>query len=74
VFIASRISGEPKETEEMEPRWFNIDDIPNEHMWSDCTFWLPTLLQGDFGKAEFEGVFFFKVSFERRSIMHLLAE
>lgn len=38
--------GEPVETEEMCPEWFNITQIPYERMWSDDIYWLPTLLAG----------------------------
>ncbi len=36
--------GEPKETNEMTPRWFDISQIPYEQMWSDDAHWLPLLL------------------------------
>lgn len=44
VFGATKFSGEPKETDEMTPRWFDVAQIPYEQMWSDDTHWLPLLL------------------------------
>lgn len=43
--------GEPQETEEMRPQWFDIRDIPYDKMWPDEKIWLPHLLNGEF----FEG-------------------
>ena len=38
---------EPVETEEMNPKWFSIHDIPFDSMWEDDPFWLPRMLQGE---------------------------
>jgi len=53
VFIANDWEGEPSESEEMKPQWFEIDKIPFESMWSDDQFWLPQVLSGKKIKAEF---------------------
>ena len=34
----------PRETDEMEPRWFSVDEVPYEQMWQDDKFWLPAVL------------------------------
>lgn len=47
VFHTSRIIGNPVETDEMRPKWFNVDSIPYEEMWSDDRFWLPKFLAGE---------------------------
>ncbi len=39
--------GEPRETEEMAPRWFAESELPWEHMWPDDRIWLPRLLRGE---------------------------
>jgi len=55
-FIASDdIIGEPEETEEMLPRWFEHSEIPYKKMWVDDQYWLPLLLSG----KNFEGKFLF---------------
>ena len=38
--------GEPRETTEMSPRWFNIEDIPYGSMWDDDKYWMPLFLEG----------------------------
>jgi ADP-ribose pyrophosphatase YjhB (NUDIX family) len=44
LFVATEWQGEPHETEEMRPQWFNINDIPFEDMWIDDQIWMPLLL------------------------------
>lgn len=33
-------------SDEMEPQWWNWDEIPLEQMWLDDQYWLPQLLAG----------------------------
>lgn len=35
IFKATEFHGEPKETEEMRPGWFHVDEIPFKEMWPD---------------------------------------
>ncbi len=53
VFFTNDWQGEPKETEEMKPKWFKIKDIPFNQMWPDDKYWLPRVLNGERIKAEF---------------------
>lgn len=46
VFKITAWEGEPKESEEMNPDWFDIDKIPFENMWSDDIHWMPKVLSG----------------------------
>ncbi len=55
IFKVANFSGEPMETGEMKPRWFNIDQIPYETMWPDDIYWLPMFLAG----KKFKGRFLF---------------
>jgi 8-oxo-dGTP diphosphatase/2-hydroxy-dATP diphosphatase len=55
VFSCSDFEGEIKETEEMKPRWFKIEEVPFNQMWPDDKYWLPLLLKG----KNFEGEFYF---------------
>jgi len=55
IFKALDFSGEPIETEEMKPRWFQISEIPFDGMWPDDVFWMPLFLEG----KKFEGMFVF---------------
>lgn len=47
VFISDVWQGEPVETEEMAPQWFNISELPLDTMWPDDAFWLPQVLRGE---------------------------
>lgn len=53
VFLAKSWEGEPKESEEMAPKWFKVPEIPYDEMWDDDKFWLPYILKGEKLKADF---------------------
>ena len=46
VYLCDAWDGEPSETEEMAPQWFDIDKIPYETMWDDDKYWLEQALSG----------------------------
>lgn len=46
VFRATEFTGDPTETEEMRPKWFEVADIPYDTMWSDDEYWFPLFLEG----------------------------
>jgi 8-oxo-dGTP diphosphatase len=46
VFFADEHSGIPVETDEADPFWCKINDLPYEQMWEDDRHWLPLVLQG----------------------------
>ncbi|XP_061605220.1 oxidized purine nucleoside triphosphate hydrolase [Phyllopteryx taeniolatus] len=56
IFRADSYNGEPMETEEMRPQWFDLDKIPFDQMWPDDKIWFPLLLQ----KRKFVGYFHFQ--------------
>jgi len=37
---------EPMESEEMNPKWFDVPDIPYDQMWKDDIYWLGDLING----------------------------
>ena len=53
VFFAKKWEGAPKESEEVKPKWFKINEIPFNQMWPDDRFWLPKVLKGEKLKAGF---------------------
>lgn len=53
VFLIKDWEGEPIESEEMAPRWFNIAEIPFDKMWDDDRHWLPHVLENKKMKAKF---------------------
>ena len=53
AFFCEEWEGEPQESEEMAPQWFNQKELPFEKMWADDGLWLPEVLmskkiRGDF--------------------------
>lgn len=46
VFLVKKWLGKPKESEEMKPSWFKIDDLPYQEMWADDPLWLSRVLVG----------------------------
>ena len=56
VFRVDDFKGEPVETEEMKPQWFDIDEVPFDTMWLDDKFWFPLFFEG----KKFKGQFLFE--------------
>lgn len=44
VFYTSQFSGVATESEEMMPRWFDIDQIPYDQMCGDVRYWMPFVI------------------------------
>lgn len=55
LFRVTGYRGEPRESEEMLPRWFATDALPFGEMWPDDPYWMPLLLS----RKRFEGRFLF---------------
>ena len=53
IFKAISFVGNPTESDEVKPRWFDIDEIPFDQMWPDDKYWLPLFLEGKKFKARF---------------------
>nr|XP_060642859.1 oxidized purine nucleoside triphosphate hydrolase [Anolis sagrei ordinatus] len=53
IFRADSFQGDPTESEEMCPQWFELDHVPFESMWPDDIYWFPLLLR----KKRFHGYF-----------------
>ncbi|XP_067089470.1 oxidized purine nucleoside triphosphate hydrolase isoform X1 [Osmerus mordax] len=56
VFRTDTYNGEPTESDEMRPQWFDFDKIPFSKMWADDIMWFPLMLQ----KKKFLGYFKFQ--------------
>lgn len=52
-FRTENFIGEPLETEEMRPQWFDKNNVPFESMWADDFYWWPHFLANDKFRAEF---------------------
>lgn len=53
VFAVTHYTGEPQETEEMMPQWFELANIPYTKMWADDRYWLPLFLAGNYFTGHF---------------------
>ena len=53
VFVAQSYVGEIVETDEMRPKWFNLNKIPYDNMFEDDKLWLPEILKGNKVNAQF---------------------
>lgn len=53
AYFCENWNGEPTESEEMNPKWYSVSEIPYQSMWPDDEFWLPQALTGKLIKAEF---------------------
>lgn len=54
VFTADAWEGEPQESDELEPRWYSVLDIPTDRMWDDAKYWVRSAIAGQFVTATFE--------------------
>lgn len=54
LYMAYDWLGEPTESEEMKPYWFNINNIPYDKMFPDDKHWLPLIIEGKKIKAYFQ--------------------
>jgi len=44
IYRIDEFNGEPVETKEMRPQWFDIKDIPYHEMWKGDDIWIPNVL------------------------------
>jgi len=54
-FKVRKFIGNPVESNEIRPKWFNETKIPYDKMWEDDKYWLPLLLR----EQKFAGYFHF---------------
>ncbi len=53
VFFADAYHGEMKETEEADPFWIPVSEIPYDKMWADDAIWLPKAIEGAYISGDF---------------------
>jgi 8-oxo-dGTP diphosphatase len=46
VFVCAEWTGTPRESDELNPEWFDVDALPVDEMWDDARHWLPAVLRG----------------------------
>lgn len=47
IYLTWRWEGKLRETNEMYPKWFLIQEIPFASMWADDVHWIPKMLTGE---------------------------
>lgn len=55
IYRATDFTGEPVESDEMKPQWYNLNEIPYDLMWADDRHWFPLFLNNQ----KFTGKFLF---------------
>jgi 8-oxo-dGTP diphosphatase len=53
VFTLRTWEGQARESNEMIPQWFRLEEIPYRQMWEDARHWLPLVLLGEKFGAKF---------------------
>jgi 8-oxo-dGTP diphosphatase len=53
VFVCTEWTGTPRESDELNPEWFDVESLPVDEMWDDARHWLPGVLAGDAVRATF---------------------
>lgn len=47
VYLVPAYHGTPMESEEMEPQWYPLTELPYDHMWEGDVAWVSRLLNGE---------------------------
>ena len=53
VFVCDQWSGTPRDSNELNPLWFDVATLPVDEMWDDARHWLPGVLNGVSVRATF---------------------
>jgi mutator protein MutT len=53
IYLVTDWEGQPAESEEMRPQWYNQGQIPYDQMWPDDQYWLPLVLAGKYVTGRF---------------------
>ena len=54
LYVATEYEGKLKESDELKPYWFDLDNIPYDKMFEDDSYWMPIVLEGNKIQAFFE--------------------
>lgn len=55
LYLVNTWEGEPRESDEVCPKWFDKNNPPFDKMWDDDRIWLPKILAGE----KIRGIFTF---------------
>ena len=54
LYVATEYEGKLKESDELKPYGFDLDNIPYDKMFEDDSYWMPIVLEGNKIQAFFE--------------------
>ncbi|MBP5633383.1 NUDIX domain-containing protein [Candidatus Saccharibacteria bacterium] len=54
VYMSEDFEGEPTETDELTPDWYDINSLPYNKMWGDDEHWMPEVFRGKVVDAYFD--------------------
>ena len=54
IFRLNSLSETPQPSDELDPQWFALDNLPWQQMWADNAHWLRLAAQGEHFAAVFE--------------------
>lgn len=60
IFIANDYEGTPTKSDEMDPAWFDVNNVPYFDMFQDDKLWIPNIINGE----KIYGVFNFDKDFK----------
>lgn len=46
VYFVTKWQGNPHVSDEMEPKWFSLENLPYDEMWQADCHWIPLILSG----------------------------
>ena len=57
IFVGTEWEGEPSSSDEINPVWYDVHEIPYDKLWEDDQYWMPYVLIGEFvqGYFHFDG-------------------
>jgi 8-oxo-dGTP diphosphatase len=53
AYFCEKWIGDVTESEEMNPKWFKVSDIPYSMMWPEAITWLPKSIEGKIQECRF---------------------
>ena len=54
VYMSEDFEGEPSESDELVPNWYDINSLPYNKMWGDDEHWMPEVFRGKVVDAYFD--------------------
>jgi 8-oxo-dGTP diphosphatase len=52
-YVVTAFNGKPQKTEDIDPQWYPVDDLPMDQMWPDNRLTIPRVLAGQYITGSF---------------------